>query len=137
MDTQELLTAVPDALPVDEWVVVFYPRTCALRLHPNLHAAQTHLSKNSWPIHIYRSYNDLRLRHDHFDLEKFWRGIYEEITGKFGLPKYSLAKSNGGIHPEWEQVPDLPTETFARELWNFMQKVGDRVIRLSVNHVRS
>lgn len=121
-----------ESLIQSEWVIVFYPTTCALRLHPTLHAAQASIAKLSWPIHIYRSPADFRLRHDHLALERFWRGLYA-ATMKFGLPKYAT----GTISEHDATPPDLPTEAFCKSLWDLMERVGDRVIRLSTQFVRS
>lgn len=118
-------------LPPTEWIVVFYPRTGALRLHPSLDAAQHHLSKPAWPLNIYRSPLDFKHRHDHFALEDFWEKVYKNCLWRF--PKYAI-----GTLEEWEpRGPDLPTEEFSYKLWEFFQAVGDRVAKLSIHQTKS
>ncbi len=115
----------------DEWIVVFYGQTGALRLHPSVDAARQHsvATKN-----LYKSPKDFQIRHDHFTLEAFWRKAYEFASWRFSCrtkpTDYPLTEADA-------TPPDCDTERFSRELWAFMQKIGDRVTRLSVNQTRS
>lgn len=119
-------------LPEDEWVVVFYPQTGALRLHPTVEAAKQHLSKYGFISHCYKSPKDFQTRHDHFALESFWRKIYDNATWRW--PKEALGPK---IAESDAAPPDCDTERFTHELWSFMQRVGDRVKKLSVAQTRS
>lgn len=118
-------------LSPNEWIVVFYPTTGALRLHPSLDAAKHSISPHSWPLHIYRSPLDFKHRHDHFALERFWNLVYKNCLWR--MPRLAL-----GNLEDWEpQGPDLPTEEFSYKLWEFFQAVGDRVTKLSIHKTKS
>lgn len=126
-----LSTVEENELPENEWIVVFYPQTCALRLHPTLDAAKQHISRHAWPLYIFKSPRDFQLRFDHFQLEKFWRGINENVTWR------PSSHALGPFLPEDATPPDLPTEQFCKELWQYMQRVGDRVVRLFITKTKS
>jgi hypothetical protein len=116
----------------DEWIVVFYPRTSALRLYPTLEAARQQLARTTFATAVYKSPLDFQKRFDHHTLERFWRELYNIATWRW--PKYAKG-------PKLEEVdaipPNLGTEAFTHELWKFMQRIGDRVIKLSVCQTRS
>lgn len=118
-------------LPDDEWVMVFYPTTGALRLHPSLDAAKHSISRLSWPIHIYKSPLDFQHRFDHLELEKLWAKVYKNVAWRF--PRTAVGKvSEADAIP-----PDAPTDDFVKLMWAFFQRVGDRVTRLSIQQTRS
>lgn len=111
-----------DELPIDEWVVIFYPQTGAVRLCPTLDFAENATSsKTAFLQHVYKSPNDFRIRHDHMQLEKCWRAVYK--TASWAMPKNATG-SLEGYSPE---PPDVDTETFVKLFWKFLQDVGDRL----------
>lgn len=116
----------------DEWIVVFYPQTSAVRLHPTLEAARQHLSRTGFAINVHKSPMDFQKRYDHATLVKFWKELCK--TANWRWPKYAMGPrlTEADLDP-----PDLGTEAFSKELWNLIQRVGDRVIRLSVAQTKS
>lgn len=119
-------------LPDNEWVVVFYPQTGTARLYPTIEAAKQMMSKHGFAVHCYRSPKDFQTRHDHLALEKFWTRLYK--TAAWRWPK----TARGPMITEADATPpDCDTERFTHEFWEFIQRVGDRVTRLSVTQTRS
>lgn len=108
-------------LPLNEWVVIFYPQTGTVRLCPTLDVAREMISVSSAAKHLYRSPGDFRQRHDHHTLEKFWQVARK--NAEFYLPQ--TATGNVESHPE--TPPDTDTENFAKLLWGLLQDIGDRV----------
>lgn len=108
-------------LPLNEWVVIFYPQTGTVRLCPTLDVAKEMVSASTAAKHLYRSPGDFRQRHDHHTLEKFWQAARKNAA--FYLPK----SATGNVDSHDETPPDTDTETFAKLLWRLLQDVGDRV----------
>lgn len=119
-------------LPDTEWIVVFYPQTCMIRLFPTVEAARQQLSKTGFYTSVYKSPLEFQKRFDHHDLEKIWVTICKNTDWRW--PKYAKG-------PRLEEhdylVPDCGTEAFTHLLWALIQRVGDRVNRLSVTQTRS
>lgn len=109
-------------LPINEWIVIFYPRTGAVRLCPSLDYATQTLSSKSAAQHIYKSPNDFRTRHDHHSLESFWVLLHKHVS--WGFPKTAV----GSLENYSQQPPDVGTEEFCKLFWNFIQDVGDRLV---------
>lgn len=111
-----------DELPLNEWVVIFYPTTGAARLCPTLDFARN-VAKSTLTFnkHVYRSPNDFRTRHDHHELERSWVELYKTAAWRF--PK----TATGHIENYTKTPPDVDTETFCKLLWEFIQDVGDRL----------
>lgn len=112
-----------DQLPINEWIVVFYPQTGATRLCPSIDFARNHLGAKSFLVHAYKSPNDFRVRHDHAKLEDCWKLVYSHHAWKF--PKTAV----GSLDDFSPEPPDCSTEEFARLLWDFVQAVGDRLTK--------
>lgn len=111
-----------DQLPINEWVVIFYPQTGAARLCPSLDFAQNVVtSASTFHKHVYKSPNDFRVRHDHAQLENSWRALHK--TSSWKLPKTALGK----VEDYSSEPPDVDTETFSKLFWEFLQNVGDRM----------
>lgn len=109
-------------LPLNEWVVIFYPQTGATRLCPSLDFAQNiTTSKASFLSNVYKSPRDFRARHDHHFLEKCWTVAYKNAA-------WSFPKTATGILDDYSEVPpDMGTEEFTEQLWKLLQDVGDRL----------
>lgn len=105
-------------LPLNEWIVLFYPQTGATRLCPSLDFAKSHCRS---PVNVYKSPNDFRVKHDHSFLEKCWKIIYSRHAQQ--LPK----SATGSIDDYTEVPPDTGTEDFVKLLWQFLQDIGDRL----------
>lgn len=118
-------------LPDDEWIVVFYPQTSALRLLPNMDLAKQHLSRHAWPINIFRSPLQFQQQFNHGQLEEFWLKLYERATWRPSPNSKELAQDSDAT------PPDLPTDKFCDELWKFMQRVGDRISGVSIHQTKS
>ena len=116
----------------NEWIVVFYPQTCAVRLFPTIEAARQQLSIAGFVSNVYKSPIDFQRRFDHHQLEKFWVTICKNAEWRW--PKYAKGPR---LQPQDYEFPDLGTEAFAKELWALIQRVGDRIIRLSTSQTRS
>lgn len=129
---EDLMSNETTEMPDNEWIVVFYPQTCAIRLHPTLEAARQHLSIHTFATNVYKSPLDFQKRFDHDDLEGFWTRICALADWRW--PKY--AKGPRLEHQDY-QFPDCGTEAFTKELWALIQRVGDRVVRLSITQTRS
>lgn len=122
----------PTELPDAEWIVVFYPQTCAIRLFPTLDAARQQLSVAGFYSSVYKAPLDFQKKYDHHQLEAFWTKICK--LAEWRWPKYAKGPR---LTPQDHEIPDLGTEAFTKELWNLIQRVGDRIIRLSVTQTRS
>lgn len=111
-----------DELPTKEWVAIFYPTTGAARLCPTLDFARNAVTSDSAFLqHVYKSANDLRVRHDHAFLENCWRAVYKNAS-------WMLSKSAiGKVEDYSPEPPDTDTENFSKLLWDFIQDVGDRL----------
>lgn len=110
------------SLPTREWIVIFYPQTGATRLCPSIDFAEnTVSSRASFATHAYKSPKDFQTRHDHLTLEKFWSAAYK--NAKWSLPKTAIGKLDD--YPE--TPPDLTTEVFAKQLWELLQDIGERM----------
>ena len=107
-------------LPLNEWIIIFYPQTGATRLCPTLDFAHNHL-KTVVTTNLYKSPNDFRVKHDHAFLEKCWRTAHERHSDY--LPK----SATGRIDDHEYDPPDCGTEEFARRLWQLLQDVGERL----------
>lgn len=107
-------------LPLNEWIVIFYPQTGATRLCPTLDFAHKHL-KTIVTTNLYRNPNDFRVKHDHAFLEQCWRTVHARHTDY--LPK----TATGRIDNHEYDPPDMGTEEFARRLWQLLQDVGERL----------
>lgn len=119
-------------MATDEWIVVFYPQTCAIRLYPTLEAARQSLPVSTFYSSVYKSPLDFQKRFDHFQLEAFWAEIIKWSDWRWPrLAKGPRLSDHDRI------VPDLDTEGFTKELWALIQRVGDRIIRLSTSQTRS
>lgn len=119
-------------LPESEWIVVFYPQTCSIRLFPTLDAARQQLSTSGFFSSVYKAPLDFQKRFDHHQLEAFWTKICKMAEWRW--PKYAKGPR---ISEHDYEIPNLGTEAFTKELWNLIQRVGDRVTRLSVTQTRS
>lgn len=119
-------------MATDEWVVIFYPQTCALRLHPTIDAAKQHMSRIGFAVHCYRSPKDFQIKHDHLSLERYWKGICDNVNWRWPKTAQGPKLTEEDLTP-----PDCDTERFTRELWALMQRVGDRVKGLSLAQTRS
>lgn len=108
-------------LPEREWVVIFYPNTGMARLCPTLDFARNTVAASTFDRHVYKSPNDLRVRHDHFALESAWKTLHKSASWKLS------STAIGRVEDYPETPPDLPTEEFAKQLWEFIQDVGDRL----------
>lgn len=108
-------------LPIDEWVVIFYPQTGSTRLCPTLDVAREMVSESTAARHVYRKPGDFRQRHDHHALEKFWVSAYKNASHY--LPK----TATGNLDSHESEAPDVDTETLAKLFWQLLQDVGDRV----------
>lgn len=108
-------------LPVNEWVVIFYPTTGSVRLCPTLDFATNMLSAGSAKHHVFKSPKDFRQRFDHTRLEECWRKAYD--NAKWSFPK----TATGELDLYDREPPDVDTETFVNYFWQFLQDVGDRV----------
>lgn len=107
-------------LPLNEWIVIFYPQTGATRLCPTLDFAHKHL-KTVVTTNLYKSPNDFRVKHDHNFLEKCWRTVHARHTD------YMPRTATGSIEDHSYDPPDTGTEEFARLLWQLLQDVGERL----------
>jgi hypothetical protein len=107
-------------LPLNEWIVIFYPQTGATRLCPSLDFAKNYI-KSSSMTSIYKSPAEFRSRHDHHFLEKCWTVLYKRSLE--GLPK----SASGILDGYSETPPDVGTEQFVKLFWQFLQDVGDRL----------
>lgn len=116
----------------NEWVIIFYPRTGALRLHPSVEAAKQHMSVTGFATNCYKSPKDFQVRHDHYALVGFWEKVKKNAAWRW--PSSALGPKDEVLE---SSPPDIDTERFSVELWNFMQKAGDRVTGLSVAQTRS
>lgn len=105
-------------LPLNEWIVIFYPQTGATRLCPTLDFAKNYCQS---PKNVYKSPNDFRVKHDHHFLEKCWKIAYDRHAQQ--MPK----SATGKIEDYSDAPPDMGTEEFARAFWMFLQDVGDRL----------
>lgn len=113
-------------LPQDEWVVIFYKQTGATRLCPTLDFAKHTVTSPHMYDTIYKSPGDFRQRHDHHTLENFWRAVYKNAAWR--VPK----TATGSLERYEETPPDVGTEEFCKLLWQFMQDVGDRLVKAAV-----
>lgn len=116
----------------NEWIVSFYPQTCSIRLFPTIEAARQQLSIHGFATNVFKSPLDFQKRFDHFQLEAFWIKIIENSDWRW--PR--LAKGPR-LEDHEREVPDCGTEAFSHLLWSLIQRVGDRVVRLSVSQTRS
>jgi hypothetical protein len=107
-------------LPLNEWIVIFYPQTGATRLCPTLDFAYNHL-KTVVTTNLYKSPNDFRVKHDHAFLEQCWRTVHERHSDY--LPK----TATGQIDDHSYDPPDCGTEEFVKLLWQLLQDVGERL----------
>jgi hypothetical protein len=111
-----------EQLPIDEWIVIFYPQTGVARLCPSLDFAANILSSRSaFASHVFKSPNDFRVRYDHTKLEECWKLLYKS-TAHY-LPKTAIGK----LDDHSPEPPDCGTEEFAKRFWSFIQDVGDRL----------
>jgi hypothetical protein len=110
----------------ENWVAVLYPQTGALRLYPGLSVAKTHVSAATLTRYSFRSPVELQRLYAHDGLENLWRKIFEH-------PVWGWPKSAAGPLPTDadREPPDLSSESLARELWDLVMRVGDRVVRVS------
>jgi hypothetical protein len=122
----------PNELPINEWVVIFYPQTGATRLCPTLDFAKNVLtSRASFASNVYKSPKDFRTRYDHAFLENCWRAAYRHAS-------WVLPKTATGTLDKYEATPpDTDTETFCNLLWEFLQDVGDRLTQPRINTDKS
>jgi len=109
-------------LPLNEWIVVFYPQTGATRLCPTLDFAHNYSRQAN---NIYKSPNDFRVKHDHHFLEKCWQVAYKRHA------EYLPKSATGRIEDHPETVPDVGTEQLSRLLWQMLQDVGERLAKPS------
>lgn len=109
-------------LPLNEWIVIFYPQTGATRLCPSLDFARNHL-KTVVSTNLYKSPNEFRIKHDHSFLEKCWRAVYARHSD------YMPKTATGSIDDYQEEPPDCDTESFVKLLWQFLQDVGERLAK--------
>lgn len=116
----------------NEWIVIFYPQTGVIRLHPTLEAAKRHMSKSGFISHHYRSPKDFQARYDHFTLEKFWAMIVKDVQWRWRKTAKGPELTEADLTP-----PDCDTERLSKELWNLMQRVGDRVRHLTSSQTRA
>ncbi len=107
-------------LPLNEWIVIFYPQTGATRLCPTLDFAHNHL-KTFVKTNLYRNPNDFRVKHDHGFLEQCWRTVHSRHT------EYTPKTATGSIEDHSYDPPDVGTEEFAKQLWQLLQDVGERL----------
>lgn len=109
-------------LPINEWIVVFYPQTGSVRLCPTLDYAEQMLSsKSSFSQHVYRSPADFRQRYDHPTIEKLWKAAHKNAA-------WSFPKTATGKLEDWDLTPpDCGTEDLCARFWNMLQDIGDRV----------
>lgn len=119
-------------MPADEWIVAFYPQTCAIRLYPTVEAARQQLSIHGFAANVFKSPLDFQRRFDHFQLEAFWTKIIEWSDWRW--PRLAAGPR---LSDHDRIIPDLGTEAFTQELWKLIQRVGDRVVRLSVSQAKS
>lgn len=111
-----------EELPINEWVVIFYPQTGAARLCPSLDFAKNIVSSiATFHKNVYKSPQDFRTRHTHDQLEKSWRKTWE--TANWMMPK----TATGSLDEYSPEPPDCGTEEFSELLWDFLQAVGDRL----------
>lgn len=107
-------------LPINEWIVLFYPQTGVARLCPSLDFARDHIKSASMTT-IYRNPQDFKNKHDHFALEKCWRALHKHCQWK--MPRTAI----GSLSDYDETPPDTSTDAFVRMFWQFLQDVGDRL----------
>lgn len=112
-----------DQLPVDEWIVLFYPQTGAARLCPSIDFAKNSVGAKSFLSNGYKSPADFRFKHDHAKLENCWRLVHEHHS--WSMPKTAIGKLED-FSPD---PPDCGTEEFCNRLWEFIQAVGDRLTK--------
>lgn len=120
-----------DQLPLKEWIVIFYPNTGAVRLCPTLDFARNTVSGSTYYTNVYKSPNDLRVKHDHATLEKAWKEVYKTASWRF--PKTATGK----LEDYTATPPDVDTETFSKMLWEFIQDVGDRLMAPMMSGTKS
>ncbi|HEX9430812.1 MAG TPA: hypothetical protein VF944_10585 [Candidatus Bathyarchaeia archaeon] len=107
-------------LPLNEWVVIFYPQTGATRLCPSLAFARNY-SKSVAMTNVYKSPNDFRVRHDHSFLERCWRITYDRHAD------YTPKSATGSVEDYESVAPDVGTEELTKLFWQFLQDIGERL----------
>lgn len=109
-------------LPLNEWIVIFYPQTGATRLCPTMDFAKNYI-KTSTLTNVYRSPNEFRVKHDHKFLERCWEVAYQRHSDQ--LPK----TATGTLDDYDPTPPDVGTEEFVKLLWDMLQSVGERLVK--------
>ena len=93
--------------------------------------ARNTISGAGFHTSVYKSPNDLRVRHDHATLEKAWKAVHKTATWK--MPRTAV----GSLEDYESTPPDVSTEEFAKLLWNFIQDVGDRLMAPMMSGTKS